>query len=206
MAQRVLLIGTNNQKKRSEILDLLHIDGLDIHVLADYPPVEEVVEDGDTFLANAMKKAVGYARFHRVWTLGEDSGLAVDALHGAPGIYSARWAGAKATDEENNDKLLSELKGVPLEDRAAHYVCAAVISDPEGNVRAEAVGRCDGRITFERRGTGGFGYDPLFWIDEVGKTFGELPLEFKHSRSHRAAALRDLRPQLLRLIESGQWP
>lgn len=205
MTKRVLLVGTNNSKKRREILDLLNIEPLEIKLLSDFPKVDEVVEDGDSFRANAEKKAAGYARAHGCWTLGEDSGLAVDALGGAPGIFSARWSGAQGDDEKNNDKLLAELEGIEHARRTAHYVCAAVIADPAGNIKAHAIGRCDGHITTERRGTGGFGYDPLFWIEEAGKTFGELPIEYKHSRSHRAAALRALRPQILALIESGEW-
>lgn len=206
MTKRILLIGTNNTKKRGEILDLLHVPDLEIKLLADFPEVPEVVEDGDSFRVNAVKKAVGYARAHHCWALGEDSGLCVDALGGAPGIYSARWAGEQGNDESNNDKLLCELQNVPDSARTAHYACATVISDPEGNVRAEAEGRCHGRILRERHGTGGFGYDPLFLIEDQGKSFGELPIEFKHSRSHRAAALHQLRPQIMALIESGVWP
>ena len=132
--------------------------------------------------------------------LGEDSGLCVDALGGAPGVYSARFAGDPRDDERNNELLLEKLREVPDEKRTAHYVCTAAVVDPAGVVRARAEGRCDGVILRRRRGQGGFGYDPLFLIVDQGATFGELSLEFKHTRSHRAAAMRLLRPQLLELF------
>ncbi|MFO0947655.1 MAG: non-canonical purine NTP pyrophosphatase [Planctomycetota bacterium] len=202
---RVLVLGTKNQKKRNELLDLLGLPEIELKTLAEFPPLPEVIEDGESFLENATKKAVEVARSLGCWTLGEDSGLAVDALGGKPGIFSARWSGEPCDDERNNDKLLRELEGVPPERRSAHYVCASVVADPDGNVRASAEGRCEGRITTHRRGTGGFGYDPLFLIVDQGKTFGELPISFKHQRSHRAAAVALLKPQLSALIQRGIW-
>ncbi len=141
----------------------------------------------------------------RRWVLGEDSGLAVDALKGEPGVYSARFSGPQATDESNNQLLLEWLGKLPLEKRTAHYVCHATLSDPDGNIRAEAEGYCHGRIRFEPVGRGGFGYDPLFEIVEYHRTFGELGPTVKAALSHRARAIRQLIPAMLRLVDSGAW-
>jgi XTP/dITP diphosphohydrolase len=135
--------------------------------------------------------------------LGEDSGLAVHALGGAPGVYSARFSGAGATDEKNNALLLEKLAGLPLEERTAHYVCYAALSDPAGNVRAESQGICRGRILLEPAGSGGFGYDPLFEVVELHRTFGELSPAVKAVLSHRSRAIRQLVPQLIALVQSG---
>jgi len=137
--------------------------------------------------------------------LGEDSGLAVDALAGAPGVYSARFSGPGATDESNNRLLLEKLGKTPLEKRTAHYVCHATLADPAGTIQAQADGYCHGRIRFEPVGTGGFGYDPLFEIVEYHRTFGELGPAVKAALSHRARAIRQLIPAMLRLVDSGQW-
>lgn len=176
------------------------MEDFEFRTIADYPEAPEVVEDGQTFQANADKKAMVLASAIRQWVLGEDSGLCVDALGGAPGIYSARFAGEPCDDEANNNKLLDELKHVPPEKRTAHYVCAASLADPEGVIHARASGRCDGVILSQRRGSGGFGYDPLFYLPDQRQTFGELSLAFKQTRSHRARALSELRPQLLKLF------
>lgn len=200
MTFETMVLGTRNLKKRAELEDLLSLPRLRLATLADFPSAPEVDEDGETFLANAEKKAVELARALGQWVLGEDSGLCVDALGGAPGVYSARYAGEPKDDERNNDRLLAELGSLPLERRTAHYVCTAALADPSGRIRARAEGRCDGLILFERRGSGGFGYDPLFLVPDQDKTFGELSLAFKHSRSHRAAAMRELRPQLEKLL------
>jgi XTP/dITP diphosphohydrolase len=137
--------------------------------------------------------------------LGEDSGLAVDALEGAPGVYSARFSGTGATDESNNRLLIEKLRDLPLERRAAHYVAHAVLADPRGNVRGESSGRCDGRIRFEPAGSGGFGYDPYFEVIEYHRTFAELGNVVKSAISHRARAIRALVPQMLRCVEDGRW-
>src|SRR5262249_34614250 len=135
------------------------------------------------------------------WVLGEDSGLVVPALGGRPGVYSARYAGAQGDDEANNRKLLAELTPLPAEKRSAYYVCVAALSDPEGNVRAQSEGRCHGVIVSERRGEGGFGYDPYFLIPEYHATFGELTPRVKHALSHRARALERLRPEMRQLMK-----
>jgi XTP/dITP diphosphohydrolase len=200
-----LVVGTRNRKKGAELLELLAPWGFQLITLADESQAVEVEETGETFADNAGLKACQQARHLHHWVLGEDSGLAVDALMGAPGVYSARFSGAGATDESNNRLLLEKLNGIPLEKRTAHYVCHATLSDPLGNVQAEAEGQCHGRIRREPSGTGGFGYDPLFEIVEYHRTFGELGSAVKAALSHRARAIRELLPQMRRLVESGSW-
>ncbi len=192
----VLVVGTRNAKKREEILEILGDPGLDLRDLTAWPDVPDVVEDGTTFEANARKKATEYARQVGHWVLAEDSGLVVPALGGRPGVYSARYAGKQGDDDANNAKLLAELAPLPDDRRAAYYVCFAALADPRGEVQATAEGRCHGVIVRELRGSGGFGYDPLFLIPEYHRTFGELSPRVKHALSHRARALAQLRPAL----------
>ncbi|MFH5803219.1 non-canonical purine NTP pyrophosphatase [Alienimonas sp. DA493] len=222
----MLILATRNRKKLAEVVDLLARYGVsgdavrDVSVfdeggeLAQYGPVPEVVEDGETFAANAALKATQTARFLAEqgvppfadgtgFVLGEDSGLCVDALKGAPGVYSARYAGTHGDDEANNDKLLRELDDVPPEKRGAGYVSSVAVADPAGDVVLTAEDACRGRIAAERRGTGGFGYDPLFEIRELHRTFGELPAAVKRALSHRGRALRSLGPQLAGLLRSA---
>ena len=196
----VLVVGTRNPKKREEILEILGDLGLELRDLTAYPNAPEVVEDGTTFEANARKKAIELARHLGQWVLGEDSGLVVPALGGRPGVYSARYAGKQGDDAANNDRLLAELAPYPDDRHAAYYVCTAALADPGGEVRAVTEGRCHGIILRELRGTGGFGYDPLFLIPEYHKTFGELSARVKHALSHRARALSQLRPELRTLL------
>jgi XTP/dITP diphosphohydrolase len=202
---RLLVLGTRNRKKLGELVELLAPHGFELKTLADFPEAIEVEESGNSFAANAALKATVQAKHLGQWVLGEDSGLAVDALGGAPGIYSARFSGEGATDERNNDLLLAKLAEVPLEKRTAYYVCSAALSDPRGHVRATSEGICRGRILFERAGAGGFGYDPLFEIVECHKTFGELTPAVKAMLSHRSRAMRLIVPEMLRLVESGEW-
>jgi XTP/dITP diphosphohydrolase len=197
----VLVLGTRNPKKRQEIEEILGDLGLTLHDLSMYPQAPEVVEDGATFEANARKKASETARAVGQWVLGEDSGLVVPGLGGRPGVYSARYAGTQGDDAANNRKLLAELAPLPDEKREAYYVCTAALSDPTGNVHAVVEGRCHGRIIKEYRGTGGFGYDPLFLIPEYHRTFGELSSLVKHALSHRGRALLQLRPILRQLLK-----
>jgi XTP/dITP diphosphohydrolase len=171
-----------------------------VRTLADYPNALVVVEDGDSFAANATLKATQQAAHLRAWVLGEDSGLVVDALDGAPGIYSARYSGPDATDEQNNAKLLHDLARVTAERRTAHYVCWAVLANPSGEAVIEAAGECHGRILPELRGSAGFGYDPLFEIPEYHRTFAELGPAVKGCLSHRARAMRKLLPRLVALL------
>jgi XTP/dITP diphosphohydrolase len=194
----LLVVGTRNPKKLVEIREILGDLGLDLRDLTGWPDAPEVFEDGSTFEENARKKAVELARHLKQWVLGEDSGLVVPGLGGRPGVYSARYAGRQGDDEANNDRLLAELAPLPPDRREAYYVCTAALADPTGDVKAVTEGRCHGVITAERRGTGGFGYDPLFLVPEYHKTFGELSARVKHALSHRAKALAQLRPALRR--------
>lgn len=196
----LLVLGTRNRKKRAEIAEILGDMPLELGDLNQWPDAPDVVEDGETFVDNARKKAVELARVLHQWVLGEDSGLVVPALDGRPGVYSARYAGTQGDDEANNDRLLAELAALPDDRRGAYYVCTAVLADPQGVEQARVAGHCHGVLVKERRGTGGFGYDPLFLIPEFHQTFGELSPRVKHALSHRARALGQLRPQLWRLL------
>ena len=202
---RLLVLGTRNRKKREELQRLFGPLGLELATLDKFDSSVDVVEDGDSFAANAALKATQQAIALRQWVLGEDSGLVVPALDGAPGIYSARYAGPDATDEENNDRLLEALADRDASGRAAFYVCHMTLADPAGNVRAESEGECHGRIRSARAGSGGFGYDPLFELAEYHRTFGEVGAALKQALSHRGRAARQLLPQLARLIAGGAW-
>jgi XTP/dITP diphosphohydrolase len=164
--------------------------GTEIVTLADFPEAPEVVEDGGTFAENAAKKAREYALFFKRWTVAEDSGLSVDALDGAPGIYSSRFSGVNHTDEKNNELLLEKLRGVPIERRTAHYTCSMAFADPTGKIRFACEEYCCGRILFEQHGRNGFGYDPLFEVIEYHRTFGDLSPLLKSIISHRARSTR----------------
>jgi XTP/dITP diphosphohydrolase len=203
-APATLVLGTGNRKKVAELAELLSPLGLNCRGLADFGEVLAVDETGATFAENAALKAVCQARHLQRWVLGDDSGLAVDALQGAPGIYSARFAGAGATDADNRARLLAEMEDVP-DARGARFVCHLALSDPEGRVRALASGRCHGRIRRTESGSGGFGYDPLFEIVEYHRTFGELSADVKAVLSHRARATGAMLPLVEALIRSGQW-
>lgn len=192
-----LVIGTHNRKKGVELAELLAPLGLAVVTLDDFPEALDVVEDGDTFAANAALKATQQARHLDRWVLADDSGLAVDALGGAPGVYSARFAGPEATDEDNNRLLLQQLGGTPPDKRTAHYVCHVTLADPAGAIRAESQDVCRGRIRFEPAGSNGFGYDPLFEVLEYHRTFGELGSHVKQMISHRSRALRAIVPKLI---------
>jgi len=205
MASPLLVLGTRNRKKGLELLELLAPLGLDVKTLADYPDSIEIDEDRDTFQGNATKKAVDQALHLKQWVLGEDSGLSVHALKGEPGVFSARYSGPGATDEKNNQKLIAALEGVPLEKRGAHYTCYAVLSDPRGQVRFECHGECHGRILSVADGEGGFGYDPYFEIVEYHMTFGRLAPAVKRALSHRGRALRQLVPEIGRILSADEW-
>jgi XTP/dITP diphosphohydrolase len=154
--------------------------------LSSLPPC---VEDGETFAANARKKALHYSEFETGLVFADDSGICVDALDGAPGVYSARFSGPEATDDSNNARLLSELERTAIENRSAHYVCVIALAH-RGRLVELFEGRADGLIIGAPRGTGGFGYDPYFYFPPIGKTFAELPPEEKFAVSHRGIAFR----------------
>jgi len=212
----LLTIGTTNLAKGRELAELLQPHGFRIRTLQDVANPIDVVEDGDTFAENAQKKAREIAQHLNCWVLADDSGLEVNALDGAPGIFSARYAisaryagGTKindgASDEQNNAKLLSELADISWERRGANYYCHVAVADPSGKIRAESSGICRGRIRTERAGTNGFGYDPLFEVLEYHQTFGQLGSKVKAALSHRARAMRAIVPQLASLGASGEW-
>ncbi|HHW61684.1 MAG TPA: XTP/dITP diphosphatase [Syntrophomonadaceae bacterium] len=196
---RRLLIATRNQHKLQEIQKILHDYPVQLISLNDIPPLPEVVEDGESFAENAVKKALENARLSGELTLADDSGLMVDALQGAPGVYSARYSGPDASDESNNQKLLRELKNIPLEERGAQFVCVIAAADPQGKVRT-VQGICRGHITYQPCGEGGFGYDPLFIPEGYSCTFAELIPEEKNAISHRGRALRQIQTLLAEWI------
>lgn len=204
-SRRLLVVGTRNRKKLGELLALLGPHGFDLQSLDAFPQAIEVEETGDTFTANATLKATLQARHLNQWVLGEDSGLAVEALGGAPGVYSARYSDPGATDDRNNEKLLDELRDVPDERRGAYYVCHMTLSDPTGKVWIDCEGRCHGRIRHALAGCGGFGYDPLFEVVEYHRTFGELTPAVKGVISHRARAVRTFVEQIQSLVATVEW-
>ncbi|GAB4138297.1 MAG: RdgB/HAM1 family non-canonical purine NTP pyrophosphatase [Planctomycetaceae bacterium] len=197
-----IVLASRNRKKSAEIGELLAPFRITVRSVTDFPEIPNVIEDGQTFAQNAAKKATETARQLKCWVIGEDSGLKVEALNGAPGIYSARFAGEPGDDEANNRKLIEELAGVPEEKRSAKYICHVAVSDPEGVVRLRCEASCRGQITDSPRGTNGFGYDPYFLIPEYHRTFGELPTIVKQHLSHRARAFERLIPQLVDLLLS----
>lgn len=203
MSFPLVVLASRNRKKSGEIRDLLDPYGIHVKSVADFPEAGEVEEDGATFAENAAKKAREIALTLGHWTIGEDSGLRVDALKGAPGVYSARYSGPGATDESNNTKLIQELAGIPPERRGAEYVCHVAVSDPQGQVNLSFEATCRGRILEAPHGTNGFGYDPYFMILEYHTTFGELSPLVKRVLSHRARAFRQLIPRLLKLLSGG---
>ena len=208
---RVILVATTNPGKVRELRALLG-DKVEWKSLADFPGVEEVKEDGATFAENARKKAIGYAGATGLWTLADDSGLVVDALGGAPGVNSARFSGARAqgadrkmVDRKNMEKLLALLQGVPREKRTARFVCCLCLASPE-EVLIETRGTLEGLIAEEPTGTGGFGYDPVFLVPQLGKTVAELGDQEKNAISHRGNAMRKLKPLLQELLKSEHRP
>lgn len=191
----ILLVGTHNRGKAAELALLLEELPWEVKMLGDFPEVPEPVEDGDTFEENALKKAHYFHDCFGVCCVADDSGLVVDALGGAPGVYSARYSGPKATDVANNEKLLAALKDVEEPKRTARFVCCAAFIDTKGVTRIE-VGTVEGRIEFAGRGSHGFGYDPLFVPEGHSRTFGEMEPEEKLTLSHRGRALAKLRTYL----------
>ena len=194
-----IMMATRNKGKVIELKELLTDFPVEILTWADLSGMPEVEETGATFRENALLKAKAAAEFAHLPSLADDSGLEVDALAGYPGVYSARFAGEPASDEKNNGKLRELLRGIPMEQRTARFVCTIAFVTPDGQVET-AEGRCEGVILEEPRGTGGFGYDPLFYVPELGKTMAELTREEKNKVSHRGKALRAMLPFLKRFF------
>ncbi len=190
-----LLVATQNRGKVREYEELLTGLGLELCSLADVGLHAPVEETGQTFAENARLKAETYGSASGLLTLADDSGLEVDALGGAPGVYSARYAGEGASDADRYTKLLSALAGVPREQRAARFRCVIALAWPAGGVDLFE-GQCEGIIAFEPRGTNGFGFDPVFYMPEFGQTMAELPMDVKNRVSHRARAAARLRDRL----------
>ncbi|NPV92948.1 MAG: XTP/dITP diphosphatase [Firmicutes bacterium] len=187
-----LVVATNNPGKLTEIRAILGDLPLEILSLRDYPEMAEVEETGATFEENALLKARAVAAHSGEMTLADDSGLEVDHLGGAPGVYSARFAGEPSSPERNNRKLLEMMAGVPASERGGRFRCVIALVDPGGGTRL-ARGSCDGVIALEPSGDKGFGYDPLFFLPELGKSMAELELDQKNRISHRARALAEAR-------------
>ena len=202
---RPLVFATRNQGKLVELRELLA--GLDVLSIDEAAArigrtIPEVVEDADTFAGNAAKKAREVAAITRLPALADDSGLEVDALGGAPGVLSARYAGVGHDDAANNAKLLAALVGVPADRRTARFRAALALADVDGTLLT-ADGTCEGVILTAPRGTGGFGYDPLFFAPELGMTFAEAGVGSKSQLSHRARAMAAIKPQLVAYLRGG---
>jgi XTP/dITP diphosphohydrolase len=201
-----ILVATTNPGKIAELRAMLDLD-VEWVGLADFPNINEIKEDSETFSENARKKAVGYAKQTGLWTIADDSGLVVDALGGEPGVKSARFSGAKEKDRKlldhkNMQKILKLLEGVPKEKRKARFVCCLCLASPE-KILIEAQGKLEGFIAEKEMGTNGFGYDPIFFVPKLNKTVAQLPREEKNAISHRGNAIRKLKPLLEELLETG---
>lgn len=198
-----LVVASGNKGKLREFAELLK--GVVETVLspADFPGFPEVIEDGATFEENALKKARSAAQFTGLPVLADDSGLSVEYLNGRPGVYSARFAGEGAGDAANNELLLKELAGVPAARRGAAFHCVIALCLPDGTCQT-FVGSLPGVILEAPRGSGGFGYDPLFLVPEYGQTFSELPLEIKNRISHRGRAMQLLKAALAEAGEASR--
>jgi XTP/dITP diphosphohydrolase len=196
---RELVLATRNRHKAQELASLLSDLGISIRTLDAFPQVPDVIEDGKTCEANAIKKARAVSRATGLLAVADDTGLEVDALGGQPGVYAARYAGEHVTYEDNWRKLLRELSGVPHDRRTARFITVAAIVSPSGEVQV-AEGQLQGVITEEPAGAQGFGYDPVFFVPELGKTLAELSPDEKNRISHRAKAFAQVREILGRQI------
>ena len=193
---KTLLLATRNEGKKMELQEMLNDIGISVINLHDIPPLPEVVEDGKTFKENAEKKAYETAKATGYWCLADDSGLVVDALNGQPGIYSARFAGPEASDENNNHKLLDLMKGIDESKRTARFVCCMALSTPEGETLVvEAY--CEGIILRQPVGEQGFGYDPLFMPQGYNQSMAQLSHQEKNLISHRGKALNRMKPIII---------
>ena len=188
-----LIVASRNKGKVKEIMELL--SGLPYHVtsLIDYPQVPDIIEDGKTYRANALKKARETALATGKMAMSDDSGIEVKALDNAPGIYSARFAGEGASEKARNRKLFRMLKGVPMNKRQARYRCVIALVSAKGEELGIVQGTCSGYVTTKDIGSNGFGFDPLFLLKRYNKTFGQLPPSLKAKISHRARALKKFR-------------
>ena len=199
---RSLLLGTRNPGKLTEITSILHDCGWSFSSLREFPNVDTAEEDADTYAENAIAKARFYAMATGMCALADDSGLEVAALGGAPGVFSARYAGENASDADRRELLLMELERIGDRDRRARFVCVVAIANPHGEILNVSEGICNGTITFSPRGDGGFGYDPLFIPDGHSQTFAQLSDDIKNVISHRARALNSAKELLKSLADN----
>ncbi|HHT9137450.1 MAG TPA: XTP/dITP diphosphatase [Candidatus Wunengus sp. YC60] len=201
---KTIVVATQNEKKKLELIEILkHVPGILLRGVEDFTFLPVVEEDGNSFRENAIKKATILAAACNTWVMADDSGLEIDALNGRPGIYSSRYAGPSATDEKNVEKVLSELRGVPKEKRTARFLCSIALASPH-QLFFVVEGRCEGLITEEPRGKGGFGYDPIFYVSDYNQTFAELSElnpQIKNSISHRGIALKQFKERIITLIQ-----
>ena len=197
-----IVLATRNKDKIREIKQALKGLNIDVLMLDQFPDVPEVIEDGATIKANALKKAKVVSESTQLLALADDTGLEVDYLKGQPGVYSSRFAGEDATYDDNCRKLLSLMEGVPWEQRTARFRCVIAIVGP--GIEKLVQGTCEGFIIDEKRGKQGFGYDPLFYVPQYNQTFAEMPLALKNEISHRGVALKQGRKILQQMIEGKQ--
>ncbi|WP_174729732.1 XTP/dITP diphosphatase [Mesobacillus harenae] len=190
-----VIIATTNLGKAREFEQLLHSKGYTVKTLQDYPQLEDVEETGSTFEENAIIKAESVSKALGVLVIADDSGLEIDALGGRPGVYSARYAGPSKNDDANIDKVLDEMEGIDESERTARFRCVLAVAAPYEKPVTFS-GKCEGRILSERRGTHGFGYDPIFYVIKEGRAMAELGAEEKNAISHRAMALKELEKEL----------
>ncbi|MCD9185784.1 MAG: RdgB/HAM1 family non-canonical purine NTP pyrophosphatase [Pyrinomonadaceae bacterium] len=187
-----LLAATNNKGKIKELKELLADLPFELKGLNDFANISEVEETGTTFEENAILKAKGYANQTGIWAVADDSGLEIEALNGAPGVYSARYGGADSGYDKKNEMILAQMAQTGSENRAAQFVCVMAISDEKGEIKHLAQGVCRGKIAFQPGGTNGFGFDPIFVPDGYENTFGELSNEIKQKISHRGVASAEI--------------
>jgi XTP/dITP diphosphohydrolase len=199
-----IVLATHNADKRREMAALLSDLGITVRTLAEFPQAPDVVEDGETCEANAIKKAKAIAEYTGITAVADDTGLEVDALDGRPGVYAARYAGVHVTYEDNCKKLLHELDGVPFEKRGARFVTVVAIARPATAPVETVEGVLRGMIAQRPAGTGGFGYDSIFFVPELGKTLAEITPSEKNRISHRAQAFAKAKAVLQRLEKSVQ--
>jgi len=196
---KLLVLATRNKGKIEEMKAMLSGYGIEVKGVGDFPECSEIEEDGDTFQQNAIKKAETISKQLGVPALADDSGLEVDVLEGRPGVYSARFAGPDATDEENIEKLIESLRDVPAGDRQARFRCVVAVAVP-GKDTWTSEGTCEGHIVLEPTGNGGFGYDPIFYVPEKGKTMAQLTKDEKNQISHRGKAMRQFLQEVATLL------
>lgn len=193
-----IIIATKNKGKAKEFEQLFSKYGIEVKTLVDVPEIPDIQETGKTFEENAVIKAEAISKISSSYVVADDSGLVIDALEGRPGVFSARYAGPDKDDEANIDKVLGEMDGVQDEKRTARFYCALAIAGP-GFETVTVNGTCEGLILNERHGSGGFGYDPIFYVPSEGKTMAEMSADRKNELSHRAAAMKNLEPLIEKL-------